>query len=1127
MIKAEGPILFASRSEKDEPLSFGDSLDTGEITLSLFDFPESHERAGPDRLLIGSSSVHGNRHHDRVEYPFQANEILTESSPRVRELFSQSVRDQDRLSYFIPTVVKPGLGFVPAKHAKHDGGYGFAFSPPGEGSSCVVEYQAFIDDKPVKAGTLRILAGPGRIVVNDISVASSASMVDFDVARDGAGGSFYTLLARNNHPNKLVTLLLRSSSVSKAATDNLPPVWVTGYDLGLVVTTRTLVATDPEGYPVTYTSDDMPAGMTLNATTGVLAPSGAMAGTYIIHVNASDGVLKTRKQFTLRVNNAPVWVTPAGSLGLQQTGVPVSIQLVATDADNEPLTYAVTAGSLPAGVTMNSAGLLSGTPTGDGTFTVTVTDGITSVPRQFIFDANAAPVWQTPAGSIGTFNSGSAVNFQFVATDPDGDALTYSVVDALPAGYTLSSIGRLTGSAGAEGSFTLRVTDPNGYNADRTFSIASNAGPVWVTAANAVGPFAVGDTVNYQLVATDADNDPLTFTRTSGTLPRNLSVSSTALLSGGPIMPVTPQQLEFPISANTLVEVYVNGVQTTNFTVNGQAYNPPVSTGSTWTFVDPFNTSAPGTPADSSYLVTYGTDTYFKTKPLEAPFITDGSTFVPVAGQAYTVTYTLRKIANETNGVESCFRPAFDAYRTSDGVQEAALGVKYGFGYDPALDFIFTTNWTLGQFYTMSATWTAPSTGYSSARGRIRVNRTPVPGESFTNPPLFSDAVFEIASSTVSAGEQRPKSTVFVPAPASDAVVRVVTRVISNPAVIADDLTMNHFPVTTPTSTFTMRASDGTLSADRTFTVNTFKPDLPATQSYIVTTATEYNAATAPANAPPSQEAIFNSWPRFDGGTYYPTGTPAGGDATGWVYDSNSGSIKSTVNSGELIGFVSPETKDSYTHSVTLSSTNNDNDTIAVIIAFALVGGVPHSLVAWRAQGGLGPTWAISLMEGGNRTDLVQASSTAPADPNNGGWGTAGNSPSRVQIVRNGNIVTATCSQFGSTSLDSATALTYQIPSGSVFEGPTPYGYAAQSQADATFSNIAMTGGGLDATVVYDARTLPPKVMVYNFTTQTWEQDLSRSVFRDQDYPRNITNPATGRTFRLDGPRPYTVTNLP
>lgn len=1068
--------------------------------------------------------IRGNPNFNRGAYPFRANEVLTEAKRgRVRELFSQTVRDENRLAFSIPTVVRyHPTEWVEAKSAKYDGGYASSIVFEQAAVATKIEYQAFIDGLPVRVGTLRVLAGPGAITYKDSwSLDFDQPEIEFTIQRES---DQFVLLAKLQSDKKL-TLMVRRANIApppERVAPNLPPVWVTGTDLGLVSGSRMLVANDPEGYPVTYTGQNLPVGVTLNQNTGELNPNGAAAGNYTIIVDASDGIRATRREFTMRVNNAPVWQTPAGSLGTFTTGAPMSFQLAATDADGDALTYSVVGGALPAGATMTSGGLLSGSPTGDGSFTVRVTDGTTPVNRSFTFAANAAPIWSTPAGSIGQYTTGSNVSFQFVATDPDNDALVYSVVTPLPSGLSLSPGGLLTGTSGSEGSFTLRVADPSGASEDRTFSISSNSGPVWVTGANAVGPFAVGSNPSYQLVATDADNDPLTYTLVSGAPPRNMSVSSTALLSGGPIMPVTPEQLEFPISANTLIEVYINDVQTTNFTVNGQPYNPPVSAGSNWTFIDSLNATAPGTPADSSYLATYGSETYFKSKPLEAPFITDGATFVPVPGQTYTVTYTLRKVVKETNGVVSCFRPAFDATRTSDSVQESAMGVKYGFGYDSTLDFIITTDWTLNQFYTMSATWTAPSTPYSSARGRLRVNRTPF-AENSMNPPTFSNAVFEIASSEVSAGAQRPKSTVFVPAPSSNAVVRVVTRAISNPAAIVDSLTHNHFPVTSETNTFSMRVRDpSNLFADRTFTVNTYSPDKPAGQAYVVNTTAEYDAATAPNNAPPSQEDIFNSWPRFDGQNYYPTGTPPGGQATGWTY--SDGTIKSTVNSGNLIGFVSPDTKSSYTHAVTLSSTNADDDAIAVIIAFALVGGVPYSLLAWRSQGGLGPTWALVEMQGTSRTVLTDGSATAPMIA--GGWGGAGNSPSRIEIVRNGNSVSAKCSQFGSSALDNTTTLTYQIPAGSAFEGTTPYGYAAQSQADATFSNIAMTGG-LDATVVYDARTATPKVMVYNFTTHTWEQDLSRSIFRDQGYPRNITNPATGKTFRLTGPRPYSVTNLP
>lgn len=1292
MIKAETPIVIQKRE-----LVQGDELASGELLLSLRETLDDNQATEEkDRLVLGLDSRHGNPNFDRVVTPYTANELLTEGSPRVRELFSQTVRDENRLAFAIPTVVRyHPTEWVEAKSAKYDGGYASSIMFEDLSVATKIEYQAFIDGMPVRVGTLRVLAGPGAIQCKDSwSLDFDQPEIEFTIRRES---DQFVLLARLQNNNKL-TLMVRRANIARPperVAPNLPPVWVTGPDLGLVTGPRTLVATDPEGYPVTYQSNNLPNGVSLNFTTGELTLNNATAGDYTFIVDASDGVLNTRREFTMRINNMPVWVTPAGSIGIFQTNAPMTFQLVATDADNDPLTYTVIAGALPSGLTMNSAGMISGSPTGDGSFTVRVSDGVTSVDRQFSLDANAAPVWVTPAGSIGRFNTGSAVSFQFAAQDADNDPLVYSAVTSLPAGFNLSPSGLLSGTAGPQGSFTLRVADPNGYFEDRSFSIASNAtpvwvtpagslglygtgssvtiqleatdadndpltysvvsgtlpagltmnssgsitgtangdgtftvrvtdgmtpvdrqfslssnappiwvtpagsigkwnigttmsfqfsaqdpdndtlvysvapgftiptgltlspsgllsgtanlertfslrvtdpngefadrsftvevnvAPVWVTAANAVGPYAVGSYPSYQLVATDNDNDPLTYTLVSGAPPRNMSVSATALLSGGPIMPVTPEQLEFPISANTLIEVFINDVQTTNFTVNGQPYNPPVSTGSNWTFISPPPANALS-PADSSYMVTYGADTYFKSKPLEAPFITDGSDFIPVPGQTYTVTYTIRKIVKETNGVQSCFRPAFDA-RLTNGTDMAASGAKYGFGYDPSLDFIFTDDWVLNQFYTVNASWTAPAGSYQYARGRIRVNRTPIPGESWTDPPTFSNAVFEIKSSEISQGAQRPKSTVFVPAPSSNAVVRVVTRAISNPVAIVDNLTHNHFPVTSETNSFTMRVADpSNLTANRTFTVNTFAPDLPAGEAYVVTTTAEYDAATAPGNAPPSQEEIFNSWARFDGATFYPTGTPPGGQATEWTY--SNGTIKSTVNSGALIGFVSPNDVSNYTHGVTMSSTNADDDSIAVVVAFALVNNVANSLIAVRACGGNTPSWGLVHFAGTSATVLVNGDSVAGVAAGSPGW--QGKGPSRVEVTRNGNQVSIVCSQMGNLVIDESTRLNYTIPENSPFAGPKPYGYAARSQADATFSNIAMSGG-LDATVVYDGRTMPPKVMVYNFTTQTWEQDLSRSIFRDHGYPRNLTNPATGNTFRLTGPRPYSVTKLP
>ncbi|MFX8968853.1 putative Ig domain-containing protein, partial [Acinetobacter baumannii] len=68
-------------------------------------------------------------------------------------------------------------------------------------------------------------------------------------------------------------------------------------------------------------------------------------------------------------------------------------------------TYAVTAGALPAGVTLSTSGTLSGTPIGSGTFnfTVTATDSTTGTgapytgSRSYALTITAPTVTLTPA----------------------------------------------------------------------------------------------------------------------------------------------------------------------------------------------------------------------------------------------------------------------------------------------------------------------------------------------------------------------------------------------------------------------------------------------------------------------------------------------------------------------------------------------------------------------------------------------------------------------------------------------------------------------------------------------------------------------------------------------------------
>jgi hypothetical protein len=193
----------------------------------------------------------------------------------------------------------------------------------------------------------------------------------------------------------------------------------------------------------------------------------------------------------LYVNASPVWSTSAGSLGTFAEQVSMSVSATATD--DSTITYSLASGSsLPSGVTLNSStGLISGTPPDVAsnttyTFTINASDGVnTVVPRTFSFISNAAPVWVTSAGTLGTFIDNNSISLSVQATDAS-DSIIYSLASGsfLPSGVTLnSSTGAISGTlpdvaTSTTYTFTINASDSVNTIA-RQFSLTSEPGIVF------------------------------------------------------------------------------------------------------------------------------------------------------------------------------------------------------------------------------------------------------------------------------------------------------------------------------------------------------------------------------------------------------------------------------------------------------------------------------------------------------------------------------------------------------------------------------------------------------------------------------------------------------------------------
>ena len=135
-------------------------------------------------------------------------------------------------------------------------------------------------------------------------------------------------------------------------------------------------------YSTAYTviSGSLPSGLTLNVATGAITGTPTVSEeSYSFTIKASAPGGNVTKSFSGTVRLArPVWTST--SIGLIRAGTSFTGQLSASSAAS----YAITSGSLPAGVTLNTAtGALTGTPTTGGpySFTVTATNSTASVAQ--------------------------------------------------------------------------------------------------------------------------------------------------------------------------------------------------------------------------------------------------------------------------------------------------------------------------------------------------------------------------------------------------------------------------------------------------------------------------------------------------------------------------------------------------------------------------------------------------------------------------------------------------------------------------------------------------------------------------------------------------------------------------
>jgi hypothetical protein len=280
------------------------------------------------------------------------------------------------------------------------------------------------------------------------------------------------------------------------------------------------------------TAGALPAGLQLSSS-GVVSGTPTTYGSSQFTVQVVDSAGNTvSRPLSINIAPAPLTLT-TGPLANTIVNMPVSVQFAGTGGI-PPYTF-VEFGALPPGITITSAGLLSGTPAKTGSYPFVVfIDDTTGASASKKYSLNIAlpgllitTPSPLPAGQINV-----PYTTQLAAAGGVGSPYTWSAT-GLPSGLTIANnSGLIAGIPRASGTFTVAVTigDSTGATVTQNYTLVmASANLVFSGATVANGSVGISYT---SVVSVMGGVGPYAYTATG--LPPGLTLSSTGTLSGTP-----------------------------------------------------------------------------------------------------------------------------------------------------------------------------------------------------------------------------------------------------------------------------------------------------------------------------------------------------------------------------------------------------------------------------------------------------------------------------------------------------------------------------------------------------------------------------------------------------------------
>jgi len=316
--------------------------------------------------------------------------------------------------------------------------------------------------------------------------------------------------------------------------------------------TLNLSATDSASNAMVYGAVNLPPGLTIDTSTGVISGTitdgDSASSLYIVTVTATDSTnssVAASQTFDWTINPLVTLTSPGTQANADSDTV--YLPLSATDSAGNPLVF--TAANLPAGLSIDPySGIISGTISGSAdtgspySVTVTATD-------YFVSGSNDSHTFSWTVASSGTITvsltqpadqtnvDGYSPSLTLSATDSASHSLVYGASN-LPAGLSIDSStgvisGTITSGDSADGVYDVTVSATDSTNSSigmsKTFQWTVNP-VVTLSVASSVAD-ADGESVNWTIEGSDSGSFPMTYSASG--LPTGLTINvATGVISG-------------------------------------------------------------------------------------------------------------------------------------------------------------------------------------------------------------------------------------------------------------------------------------------------------------------------------------------------------------------------------------------------------------------------------------------------------------------------------------------------------------------------------------------------------------------------------------------------------------------